>query len=318
MKRLAFALLIMLSAATCTGAHGASRKLVIKVAAGTGPVHVGSGFGSVWVTGSGALNRIDPRTNATRVIHVGSDLCGLPRFAAGYVWVSACESPGTFQIDPRTNRVVRELNAISIGASGAGSLWLWDGSTGVVRLDPRSRLRLADIDPRVDISSWEGPFLVWHGFVWIYGQGDGSQSAISLIDVQTNKVARVIPLPRSKPSGAQSGGYFWGGFGAVADGKVWVTDPAGVYVIDPQTWTASRLSLRVTPLSTSGDADIAARGARVWTRVNDTTVVELSAADGRLIRRYAATGGGGGLDIAYGSLWVANSAADSIWRYPLS
>jgi hypothetical protein len=317
MKGIAFLLSVLLAATALGSASAAAGKQVIKLAGGAGPLHIGVGFGSVWVTGRGTLYRINPRTDAKRAINVGSNLCALPQFAAGYVWVSACENEGTYQIDPRTNHVVRELRTIGIGAVGAGSLWFYDGGTGVVRLDPRSRLRLADIDPGVDVSSFGGPFLVSQGFVWVYGAGPDSQTAVSLIDVGTNKVVRVIPLPGGKQNGAETGGYFWGGFGAVAGGKVFVTDPAGVYVIDPASWTASLLPIKVTPFSASGDAAIVGTANDVFTRVSNGVVDELDASDGQVVHQYAASGGGGGLDVAYGSLWVANNAADSVWRYPV-
>jgi hypothetical protein len=322
MRRLGISLLVMLIAMTLGSAEAASHqtphKTVIKLGIDSGPLHIGAAFGSLWVTGHNVLYRIDPRTNAKHAIYTGNDLCGLPQFAAGYVWVGACGNQGTYQIDPRRNRVVRQLNTIGVAASGAGSLWFYDGSRGVVRLDPRSRVRLADISAGVDVSNTGGPFLVWDGFVWIYGMGSSSQTAISLIDVNTNKVKRLIPLPGGKPNGAQLGGYLWGGFGAVAGGKVWVTDPAGIYVIDPTNWTASLLPIKFSPRSVSGDAALVANGNYVWTRVSNGSVDELDASDGHLVRTYPATGGGGGLDVAYGGVWIANSGTDSVWRYALN
>ncbi len=52
-------------------------------------------------------------------------------------------------------------------------------------------------------------------------------------------------------------------------------------------------------------------------RTSGKTVTRIDPATGTVVGSYPATGGGGGLAIAYGSLWVANANADTTWREPI-
>lgn len=319
MKRVTLAVAVAIAALVVGGAQaGAPNKSVIRVSSGGGPLHLGMGFGSVWVIEhrGGYVYRIKPRSDKKRAIFVGDAMCGPPTFGGGYVWIGGCENSGTYQIDPRTNRVVRKRIGIVAPAFGAKSLWAVgfpNGAARVVRMDPRSGVRLATINPGFDISQNGGPVGVWDGSLWVAGD-----YSVSRIDVQTNKVTQVIPLPGGKASGGYPGGYLYGGYGAFAAGKFWVTDPAGLYEIDPTSNTATLLPIHIQAFSQAGDIYVAAAYGSVWLRTGNKSVVRLNPANGQVVRTYKATGGGGGLGVGFGSLWIANFGADSLWRYRLS
>lgn len=310
-------LVAVLAAAVIASARGASDgKIVFHASIAGAPAHVSIADGSVWVAEhrGGFLYRINPRTNTKRAIPVDDVMCSPATFGAGKVWVGGCsDNPVTFQIDPKTNRVVRQ-SPYTNPVYGAGSLWAYDNRGGVLRLDPRTGVRLADIYPGVDITSTGAPLGVWAGTLWV-----AADTAVSRIDVQTNKVTQVIPLPGGKASGDVAGGYLYGGYGTFAAGKLWLSDAAGIYMVDPAAGTARRLPIHLSALSDFGDIYVVAGAGSVWARINNTTVVRLDPTNGHLLQRYATdgNGGGGGIAVGYGSLWVANFGSDSITRIPI-
>jgi len=309
------ALVLVASALMCFApAAGVAKPIVIKADAGGAPLHLGTGFGSIWVGDhrGGYLYRIDPRTGRKIAIEVVGGICAVPSFGAGYVWVSGCSDDSIYyQVDPKTNRVLRQRPGL-YPVYGAGSLWVYDGETGIARVDPRTGVRLADINPGVDLTQNGGPLGYWDGKLWVY-----SDSALSTIDPQTNKVSAVVPLPGAKPSGDYADGYLYGGNGASADGRIWVTNAAGLYAVDPGAGTARLVPLHIHAMTEFGDIEVAAGNGSVWVRTGDSSVARLDPSNGHVQQRYPATGGGGGIAVDSGALWVANAGSDTIWREPI-
>jgi len=280
------------------------------------PLHLAVGFRSIWVADhrGGYVYRIDPRTNRRVAIYVGDSLCFRPSIGAGAVWVSGCENGGvTYKIDPKTNRVVGQRKG-NRPALGAGSLWTFSRDVKhVLRVDPQSGLVLARIDPKVDINTDAAQTGGYRfGSLWVI-----SDAAVSRIDVATNKVTAVIPLPGAQPSGDVNGGYLYGDYTAFTSNAVWVTNPAGLYEIDPTANTAKLVSLDITPFSQVGDITISSAMNSIWVRTGNTSVARIDPASGNVVARYPAAGGGGGIAVAYGSLWVANAGNDTTWREPI-
>jgi len=281
------------------------------------PAGVAAGFGAVWVQAhrGHVVYRIDPRTGrVTAVIAIPDALCSLPRFGAGAVWVFTCNDGDSYKIDPATNAIVRKFRGHGQHSGppiyGAGSLWMTD-SGRVLRRDPRSGIVLTRIRPRIQTTpdSNGAPLAVAHRSLWLY-----SDAAVSRIDTDTNRVRAVIPLPASKPSGASAGGYCYGGLGAVANGKLWVSNCAGIYEIDPSTDTARLHRLRVGPFSAGGDIYVTAGNGSLWVRTSDTQVTRIDPVRWKVIGRYRASGGGGGIAVAFNRLWVASAGRDRLLR----
>jgi outer membrane protein assembly factor BamB len=82
---------------------------------------------------------------------------------------------------------------------------------------------------------------------------------------------------------------------AFAAGKVWVPNPAGLYQIDPATNTAKVVPIPLHGMSQNGDVNVVADGDKVYVRTSDTSIACIDARTGKVVRRFPATGGGGGL-----------------------
>jgi sugar lactone lactonase YvrE len=271
------------------------------------------GFGSLWVVDhiDGVLYRVNPRTNRFKTIEVGESLCSMPVFGAGAVWVWGCDSNVTYKVDPRANRVVGKR--LGVGpAFAAGSLWTMSATMDkLLRIDPKSGVTLASIP--MDMTNG-GPQLGADGSMWV-----SADDAVTRVDLQTNKVTAVIPLAGWKPSGNVPGGYLYANFIAFANGKIWDSNRAGMYVIDPATNTAERIKLTFHPMSLGGDVQVASGAGSVWARTSDTSIARIDAATGSVIGSYPAdrAGGGGGTAVGFGSLWVTNVGKGTIWREPI-
>lgn len=285
------------------------------------PAHVASGFAAVWVIShrGGFLYRIDPaRNRVAATIDVTDALCFVPAVGAGAVWVSNCGGlagfEATYKVDPRSNRVLRRVPG-STPVFGAGSLWTaLIGKGAVYRIDPRSGVVLAKI-MRLGFDTSEILYVggVGYGSAWV-----GSNTTVARIATATNKVTKVIRLPQAIRGSTVTGGYSGAAHMAFAQGKVWVAAPGGVYTIDPSTDQARRLAIRIRPFTQWGDIPIVAGAGSVWVRTSDRAVARIDARTGRVVATYPAAGGGGGLVVAFGSLWVANAVDDTVWRVPLS
>jgi hypothetical protein len=46
-------------------------------------------------------------------------------------------------------------------------------------------------------------------------------------------------------------------------------------------------------------------------------VARIDPSSGQAIQRYPATGGGGGVTVGFGSLWLTNTGPGSVWREPI-
>ncbi len=277
------------------------------------PSDVAAGFGSVWVGTHRAdlLYRIDPDTNKATAISVPDSSCAPPTVTPTAIWFNGCSS--NYEIDPKTDRVVARAPCC-LTIYGAESLWKMRASTcQLVRLDPRTSVRLAEITTGISNSESQtddgcAPIAVAYGSVWVY-----SDNAVSRIDTRTNERTHVVPLPNAKPGGNFAGGYLFGGLGTAAGGNIWVTNGAGVYRIDPRTNTATLLSIKLKPFRDGDEPEIASGADSVWFHVNDHTIARVDDTTGKLIRTYPGDGGGG-LTYADGSLWLAEFARDTTWR----
>ena len=240
-------------------------------------------------------------------IQVGESLCGLPAFGGGAVWIWGCDSNVTYKVDPRTNRVVAQREGMN-PAFAAGSLWTLSASNAILRIDPKSGLTLATI--RADATNG-GPALGADGSMWIE-----ADDAVTRIDLQTNKVTAVVPLPGWKPSGDVPGGFLSANYIVFAYGKIWDSNAAGLYVIDPATNAAKMIPLKLHPFGQFGDVVVAAGAGSIWVRTSDSSVARIDPETGSVTKRYPAdrAGGGGGIAVGFGSLWIGNFDSLTIWR----
>jgi outer membrane protein assembly factor BamB len=281
---------------------------------------VASADGAIWVGSHSGVGiyRIDPQTNRlTAFIRVGEGQC-LPTTAALHrLWVTNCWGDQgqayVYEVDTSTNRVVHRYDGAST-AYGDGSLWMGsDDRTALLRIDPATRQVIARIKlPEIDGLRF-GAFVAAEcgGAVWL----DANLSEIK-VDAATNRVAAVIKLPHARGDWTTPDNYnFSAASAACADGKVFVPNLAGLYAIDTRTNVATRLPVAIKPNSQLGDPGTVADGNRVFVRSSDTTVTEVDATTGRAVHTYPAGGGGGdGIAVGAGAVWVPAAADGAVWR----
>jgi len=257
------------------------------------------------------LFRIDPQTNESQPVPVPRAQCGPVTASAGLLWFLACQwGPiQTLGVDPATGAVIQRppLPGVVIG----DSLWTGDGSTTLIRLDLQTGNELARVPlampPNPD---GQGPGAECAGTLWTVNGMDSVQRT----DLVTN-ASVVITLKRSRrgPNTAFST------TAVCAAGKVWVPNAAGLFQIDPGTNRVRRLPIIATPPSEISDVAIASDGDDVYLRTGDTTVARIDGDTGTVVKTYPASrlGSGGGIAVAYNSLWVINTLDGTVWRQPL-
>jgi DNA-binding beta-propeller fold protein YncE len=283
------------------------------------PGPVGAGLDAVWVGGhrNGVVYRIDPRTNHVAAkVEVPDTLCTGPTFGGGSIWWPNCGEGGryVYRIDPGRMRVVgRRIGFMP--KFGAGSLWIATGAPGsgaaILRIDPRTGRTVARIT-KLGFDKRETFFVAGFGFgsAWVWSES----GVVARISTTMNKVTALIPAPGAKRSGAFAGGYLFGGYFAVAARAAWLTNPAGVYRLDPKANRAALVRLPLRPFTQYGDVAMAKGDQALWIRTGDRRVVRFNPRTRKVAVSYAASGGGGGIAYMSGSLWVANAYADNVWR----
>jgi streptogramin lyase len=305
------------SSVSARPAGGSEIVATIRTPGFPGPVAVG--FGSVWVGGhrSGTVYRIDPRTNRVAAkVEVPDTLCTFPALGAGSIWWPNCGEGGQYfyRIDPRSMRVAGRRSGYA-PRFGAGSLWFTAGGPdrgeAIVRLDPRTGRPLARVT-RLGFDKRDVFFVAGIGFgsAWVWSES----GVVARINTKTNRLTSVIPAPGTKRSGAFAGGYLFGGSFAVAAGSVWLTNPAGLYRIDPKTNVATLVKLPLRPFTQYGEIALAAGDGALWIRTSDRTVARFDPRRRKVVAKYPAAGGGGEIAYAFDALWVANAYADNVWR----
>jgi virginiamycin B lyase len=272
------------------------------------PHGVGVGHGSVWVTShrGSLLYRIDPDATAIEAqIVIGREQCGEVTVGDDLVWVNSCGNFNiAFRVDPLTNRVVGsdQWPGLSV-AYGADSLWaVLDYSTpGTVgRFDPATY----EVAARIPVGA--GPTYLGYGFgsAWVGNVRDGS---VQRIDPEKNAVvATVLVGPPGDGSAMLTVGEDAVWVGNVSDGSV--------YRIDPGTNTVERLDLGLTKLTEAWDLFIETSPGAIWLRTSDDTIARIDTQTREVVATYPASGGGGDMEVAFGSLWVSNFADDTLWR----
>jgi hypothetical protein len=288
------------------------RLLSVGLASGAAPLSIVDAFGSMWITAHryGVMFRIDPQTNAVEAVFPPRAQCGPLTASAELLWFTACQQGPlvSLGIDPATGSVVRELPPGSVVTGG--SMWTNDANTALVRRDPESDDELARVplsippnpDGQLPGSECAGPLWTVNGI-----------DQVQRTDLATNTTL-VIKLKRPR------GTYEPLSTGAgCAAGKVWVPNAAGLFQIDPATNRVRRFPLAIKPPSFFFDVSIASDGDDVYVRTGDATVVRIDGDTGNAVRTYSASrfGWGGGIAVAYDSLWVVNTLDGTVWRHPL-
>jgi DNA-binding beta-propeller fold protein YncE len=191
----------------------------------SGVTHLATGYGGVWVIGTGVIYRVDPATAKT-VATIPALGVGYGQIAAGAgaVWATSTGSHmGVYRIDPHRNRVTSfiHLQPTPIGITVAyGRVWVAEPKEGpgiVLRIDPRTN-RVSG--PPIRVGTGAGQIIAGSGALWVTnGNGNGS---VSRINPATGVVTRtLVNIPDVDAVGA---------------GSLWVTPGhGGIQRADPAT-----------------------------------------------------------------------------------
>jgi virginiamycin B lyase len=219
----------------------------------------------------------------------------------GAVWAMSNSQATLMRIDPARNAVVAKIKVAppEAAAAGDGAVWLSDPSDDTVsRVDPATN--------RVTATIHVGPrpegIAVSPGAVWVVNAGGPS---VSRIDPATNRVVATIPLGPKRACCAEH-------MSVIASPRaVWValTNGNSIVHVDPATNSVVATARIGYPPCGSLAADetavwsAGACGADVVARI-DSRTNKLTA---RLAERQPV-----GLEVAFGSVWVAASGSGNV------
>jgi streptogramin lyase len=315
MIRLALSVAAAAFAAAATPPPQGATQITLSIPAFPNGAVVSNGI--VWVEShrEATLWRIDPATNAAKAVPLSSPQCGPPAYGAGRIWYSSCfgitGQALTYGFNPKTRRAVVFTKGGAPAYAG-GSVWMIDPRKNILlRADPRTGVVLKRL--RLGISP--APNGTWAGSqcgdsLWTTNGVD----AVQRTTLATNKT-HVIALPGGHDTNGT--GYFGVSTVACAAGKVWIPNGAGLFELDPTTENALLLPIPIESFSQLGDVAIVADRDSVYLRTSDTQVVQIDANTGKVTAQFPAAGGGGGIAVAAGSLWVVNAEDGTVWREPL-
>lgn len=279
--------------------------------------------GFLWVAAhrGGEIYKIDPKTN--RIIHAyqtWESACYIEGSGDRIVY-SSCDAPGVKVLNIRSGRIRTFGGGLRfVLPHRRTGVAYWDGNfefagsewtTGpgfVVRRDPRTH---------VVLKRWTGidgcgTATIAGGSLWTAGG-----TSVTRIDPKDDTLT-IIPLPGALKEPGANQGYATVERAAVTPGTIWVTNPAGLYRINEHTNAAVHVpGISVGDLYQLGNVDLVAENGSLFMRNGPNSVVRINPTTGKITATYPASGGGGGIEVAYGSLWVTNFIRDTTWRVPL-
>jgi virginiamycin B lyase len=230
-------------------------------------------------------------------------------FAGGSLWVAQTDVGRIARIDAGERRVVG--NPVEFPAAdgdsleaGEGAVWAADSGEGTVgRIDPATGKLAARVRVPGGVS---GDLAAGAGAVWAV---NAEQATVTRIDPATNRVAgEPIEVGESFEDA-------FDGAVAVGEGAVWASSPEDdtVVRIDPASGEVTR-TVRVP--SGVGNYDLAVGLGRVWLFDDESELVPIDPASGRVGERVpAGLTGGDEMEIAGGAIWmVGNTDADRVAR----
>jgi streptogramin lyase len=194
--------------------------LEVQIHVPSGAVDVAVGNGAVWVSGFGAVTRLDPRTDevVATIETPGTEDFSRVAVGEGAVWVTA-DGGKVYRIDPVTNTVVATIpvGGPIIGVwAGDGAVWVTrpsDGGGELVRIDPATNAMVGE-----PIEVGPGPVSVVSAFgaLWVTNT---SPPSVVRVDPTSGEV-RIVGFT---------------GQVAAGDGSLWAASEDRVVRADPET-----------------------------------------------------------------------------------
>jgi len=328
------------------GAPGASPQVTVTgapngrplIAAGTRPVDVEVGLGSVWAlsqepNGEDAVIRIDPRTRRPVGDPIPVGRAADIAVGAGAVWVAGRpgQTPGLRRIDPVAMQVTAALPLETTGtvAVGAGGVWTVEcgrngaissascGEQYIVRIDPATNAvasRVQIVAPNSDAYPVASDLTAGTRYVWFRLTSDDGETGAVRFDPASGSSAGVTAPDRS------------GALQAVGS-ALWTVAPKCFLARAVGTGAFTRVGRRFAVAQRFSCGAIRVSGRDVWAGEYARAISSSTSAPVQIQRLDARTGaargapirlGAGPIDYAAGegALWVAYPDAGVVARVP--
>jgi YVTN family beta-propeller protein len=305
-----------------------SGKLLADIPVGGRPGTVVAGADAVWTANrdDDTISQIDPASRSVESTTApGTSIDGIAIEPAG-LWITDVRRSVALRIDPgfrsvsNSVRIAPYAPSVMTGgpvAIGAGGVWVSNGLSSIVRIDPRS----ARVSARIDVGNDPEAIAVGEGSIWV---ADSEDNTATRIDPRTNAVVGSTPLADAPSAVAVAPGSVWvadAGADQVqrldpASGEVVATIPVGrrptalaisdgsLWVVNSGSGSISRIDLamnRVTSTVRLGQAPdgIAVSHGRLWVSIDASTPPETApGGQGRGALRMLVTADPGGGDPA--------------------
>jgi streptogramin lyase len=189
---------------------------------------------------------------------------------------------------------------------GAGSVWVMDRTSGLLRFDPNTNMQV-DVIARV----FGGAPVVGEGAVWV-PSGTPFYNSLLRVDPQAHTFIQIPTGPSADE---------WPVGVVVTPGAVWVGNHHGgpVVRVDPRT-NKVVATIPWSEPTFGGIYHMATDGSTVWvTGTKTTDAAEINVATNAIVRRIDVPNGTcGGIDVDPASVWVASGydAPYPCWQRP--
>jgi YVTN family beta-propeller protein len=281
---------------------------------------------------------------------LGQDGGGALAVGEGAVWAMSNARATLMRIDPARNAVVARIKVAvpEAAAAGDGAVWLSNPSYNTVtRIDPATNAVTATIP----VGPQPEGIAVSPGAVWVANAGglaDARGPSVSRIDPATNRVVATIRIGRKSDCCAQhtdliaSAHAVWValangnhivhidpatngvvatakvgfppcGFLAADETDVWFTDPcsggtpsAGKAAPDVVARVDRRTNRLTSRLADAGPTGVQVAFGSVWVATSAGTIDQIGPRSGRLVARLHVNGSPERLGVGFGSVWVSD------------
>lgn len=255
---------------------------------------------SVFVPGTDALARIDPKTNGMDVPVKGlENPCGGMTAGFGSLWLPVCGDGTLVRIDAKELKI-RARMAIGADktpgsiATTSDSIWmLTDGKTTLTRIDPGQNTVVAELRLPAGCES----LISGEDALWV---ACPSENRVFRINPATNLVEQRIEVS-AEPEAI-----------AVGEKSVWVycRKDGKVDRIDPKTNTVSKTIDLGVP---GAEGSIAFGEGSVWVTTSGFPITRIDPAEEAVVQQFYGDGGGA-IRTSPGALWVSGPGGKTIER----
>lgn len=174
---------------------GSGEVTSIKVTPGLGPQTIEAAGDSIWTSGTGGIDRIDPATNSV-TSHIDAGLATSLIYAFDSLWAGGHD--GLIRIDPESGSIEGTIETSDVTqrppetgcgvSAAAGSLWMSCGDT-VDRVDPDTGAIVATIRPGGSVvSAGRWLWLMTSQNPFQEASPDLTSASVDRINTETNEV----------------------------------------------------------------------------------------------------------------------------------